>query len=59
MTMLPQKNPCLDIETIEAEVVFLIRAAGQWPTHQTEIHFHESNEEHRAIAHSIMARYNP
>ena len=25
-----------DIETVEAEVVYLIRAAGQWPAFQTE-----------------------
>jgi hypothetical protein len=31
--------------TIEAEVVYLIRQAGQWPLFQTEIHFHESSEE--------------
>jgi hypothetical protein len=55
----PPSNDCLDIETIEAEVVFLIRTAGQWPKHQTEIHFHQSNEEHRAAAASIMKRYGP
>lgn len=31
-------NPEVDLETIEAEVVFLIRSAGQWPSDQTEIH---------------------
>ena len=31
------------LETIEAEVVFLIREKmKQWPKHQTEIHFHKS-----------------
>jgi hypothetical protein len=35
------RNEC-DIETVEAEVVFLIRSAGQWPEFQTEIHFHPS-----------------
>jgi hypothetical protein len=49
-------NSKLDIETVEAEVVFLIRSAGQWPLHQTEIHFHPSTEEHRQIARQ-MARY--
>lgn len=48
----------VDIETIEAEVVFLIRCAGQWPLHQTEIHFHPSTQEHRDIAAVIMARYD-
>jgi hypothetical protein len=45
----------LDIETIEAEVVFLIRSAGQWPLHQTEIHFHPSTQVHRDMAAAIMA----
>jgi hypothetical protein len=49
----------LDIETIEAEVVFLIRSAGQWPLHQTEIHFHPSTQEHRDVAARIMERYTP
>jgi hypothetical protein len=53
----PPDNQCLDIETVEAEVVFLIRCAGQWPLHQTEIHFHPSSEEHRAVAKSIFDTY--
>jgi hypothetical protein len=53
----PEENPSLDIETVEAEVVFLIRSAGQWPLHQTEIHFHPSTPAHRDIAASIMTRY--
>lgn len=51
------KNPALDIETVEAEVVFLIRCAGQWPTYQTEIHFHLSSKIHRDVAARIMSRY--
>ena len=47
----------LDIETIEAEVVFLIRGAGQWPLHQTEIHFHPSTQLQRDMAAAIMAHY--
>jgi hypothetical protein len=47
----------IDIETIEAEVVFLIRGAGQWPLHQTEIHFHPSTQQHRVVAAEIMSRY--
>lgn len=43
----------LDIETIEAEVVFLARQAGQWPLGQTEIHFHPSTESHRAAAAAV------
>lgn len=52
----PEQNT-LDIETIEAEVVFLIRSAGQWPLHQTEIHFHPSTQVHRDMAATIMPRY--
>ncbi|MFL9898050.1 hypothetical protein PQR71_07755 [Paraburkholderia fungorum] len=54
----PEQNPCLDIETIEAEVVYLIRQAGQWPRFQTEIHFHESNEEHRRCASVVIEKYD-
>ena len=47
-------------ETVEAEVVLLIRNAGQWPKGQTEIHFHESTDAQRAIAKKILDRYtNP
>jgi|ERR1700722_11784969 len=44
----------LDVETVEAEVAFLIRSAGQWPCGQTEIHFHPSGKEHRDLAASVM-----
>jgi hypothetical protein len=47
----------LDIETLEAEVVFLIRCAGQWPLYQTEIHFHRSCTTHRENAAAVLARY--
>lgn len=47
----------LDIETIEAELVYLVRHQGQWPEYQTEIHFHPSTDEHRAIANTIWAHY--
>lgn len=53
----PEANPALPIETVEAEVVFLIRKAGQWPRYQTEIHFHPSNDDHRALATSIISGY--
>jgi hypothetical protein len=46
-----------DIETVEAEVVYLIRAAGQWPAFQTEIHFYPSAPRHREVAAEIMRRY--
>ena len=46
------------IETVEAEVVFLIRQiSGQWPEFQTEIHFHQSNAMHRAAARKIIDHY--
>jgi hypothetical protein len=44
----------LDLETVEAEVAFLIRSAGQWPRSQTEIHFHPSEKEHRELAARIV-----
>lgn len=53
----PDKNSSFDIETVEAEVVFLIRSEGQWPLHQTEIHFHSSTPTHRNIAALVMSRY--
>ena len=47
-----------EIETIEAEVVFLIRKEfGQWPAHQTEIHFHPSEAIHREEAKKILDHY--
>jgi hypothetical protein len=46
-----------DIETVEAEVVYLIRAAGQWPAFQTEIHFYPSSPRHRVVAAEIMSHY--
>ena len=46
------------IETVEAEVVFLIRQEyGQWPEHQIEIHFHPSQDDHRRAAREIVAHY--
>lgn len=44
----------LDLETIEAEVAYLTRSAGQWPRGQTEIHFHPSGNEHRELAVRIV-----
>jgi|SRR5450759_2007562 len=56
----PTSNPPdLDIETLEAEIVFLIREKGQWPRYQTEIHFHPSTPEHRDAARTIVSRYFP
>lgn len=53
----PNETACRDVETIEAEVVFLIRDAGQWPLFQTEIHFHPSSEEHRKVARLIASNF--
>jgi hypothetical protein len=44
----------LDVETIEAEVVFLARhLTGTWPPCQTEIHFHQASDAHKAAAVAI------
>ncbi len=49
------KDPKLEIETIEAEVAYLVRSRGQWPIFQTEIHFHQSNKIHRKLAEQILS----
>jgi hypothetical protein len=55
-----EENEILDIETIEAELVYLIRHhLGQWPAWQTEIHFHPSTPEHRRLAGEIYGHYRP
>ena len=47
------------LECIESEVVFGYRAKfNQWPIFQTEIHFHASNEEHRALASQILGCFD-
>jgi hypothetical protein len=47
----------LYIETIEAEIAFLVRKDNdQWPKHQNEIHFHESTKEQRNIAETIVSK---
>jgi len=54
----PKKPLEYELETVEAEVVFLIRRdLDQWPLSQTEIHFHESNETHRRIAAEIWKTF--
>ena len=50
----PADSSMKELETVEAEVVFLIRCAGQWPRGQTEIHFHPSGKEHRELAARIV-----
>jgi hypothetical protein len=47
-----------ELETVEAEVAYLVRKAGQWPASQTEIHFHPSKEEHRKWAVDIVSHVN-
>lgn len=45
---------CLLVETVEAEVVFLARhLSGQWPSGQTEIHFHPSSAAHRKASAAV------
>ncbi len=44
-----------DLETVEAEVAYLVRHRGQWPAFQTEIHFHPSQAIHRRAAKSVLA----
>lgn len=47
-----------DMETVEAEIVFLLRQrTGKWPQFQTEIHFYQSTNEHRQIAEQIVCHY--
>jgi hypothetical protein len=49
-------DPRIQIETLEAEIVFTIRTqTGQWPSGQTEIHFHESNEKDRALSLEMLS----
>ena len=44
-----------ELETIEAEIVFLIRSRfRQWPCYQTEIHFHASKPSHRRAAVRVL-----
>lgn len=52
----PATKADYDIETVEAEIVFLARLSGQWPAGQTEIHFHPSTEVHRKVAADIWAQ---
>jgi len=47
------------LECIEAEVVYMYRSINkQWPQYQTEIHFHESSEEHRRHASTIFQTFS-
>jgi hypothetical protein len=52
------KKKKLHLETIEGEVVYLIRHhLGQWPAWQTEIHFHRSTDKHRELASKIYQAF--
>lgn len=47
----PDESAWQELETIEAEIVFLCRlCTEQWPASQHEIHFHISTENHRKMA---------
>ncbi len=55
---LTEEDELRSLECIESEVIFLYRTTfKQWPKYQTEIHFHESNEEHRKHAMTIFREY--
>lgn len=44
-----------DLETIEAETVFLLRSQlKHWPQYQTEIHFYRSTPSHRRAAAAVL-----
>jgi hypothetical protein len=46
----------MQIETLEAEIVYAVRSqTGRWPSGQTEIHFHESSEEDRALSLEVLS----
>ncbi len=54
----PEEEEVRALECIESEVVFAYRQQfDQWPIFQTEIHFHESKPEHRALAQDILRRF--
>ena len=44
-----------DLETVEAEVAYLVRKQRQWPRFQTEIHFYPSRAVHRKAAKAVVA----
>lgn len=44
-----------NLECIDVEVAYLCRKeSGQWPTYQNEIHFHQTSNDYREIAESIL-----
>ena len=53
-TSFPHSTTKRQLETVEAEVVYLVRRLDdQWPENQTEIHFHRSTGKLRRIAEKI------
>lgn len=53
----PEDSISVELETIEAEVVYLFRLeSGQWPSDQTEIHFHRSTGFHRMSAQRVLGK---
>lgn len=49
------KRASIEIQSIEAEVVFFIRQKfAQWPEFQTEIHFYPSTQFHRNAAARVL-----
>jgi len=55
----PEEEEFYALECIESEVVYLYRSEfNQWPKFQTEIHFHESEGNHRALAREIFNGFN-
>jgi hypothetical protein len=60
LDQIAEQKECPSLECIEAEVVLLCRNVyGQWPSYQTEIHFHESTQEHRDLARRVFALFAP
>ena len=54
----PESDEVHALECIESEVVYLYRQTfDQWPIFQTEIHFHESEPTHRALARQILGGF--
>ena len=55
LTGAPSNRASIEIKSIEAEVVFLIRQQfDQWPEFQTEIHFYPSKSFHRDAAARVL-----
>jgi|GEM_PF-6722407 len=46
-----------NVETIEAELVYLIRNAGDWPKYQTEIHFSRASDHQLQLAQQILDHF--